>query len=514
MSTTIVIKNSSQAGKVPDASALQTGELALNLKDQKLYSKDVDGNIFELSGRVYSVNGETGDVVLEVDDLDDVDTTGISTGDLLVYDNGTFKPIAPTGLDVSVDLNYTPAANSGTITNTAGDDAIIPLANGTNAGLFEAAEKTKLAGIEDGAQVNVPGETPSGGTADRPNSPTVGDLFYDTDLNALIYWNGTSWVEVGSGAIDPDDFVKLDDGGTKQTIKSAGLGLSNGTDENITLESSGAGTFAGNVTSKTSFVATAAGASGGLTVSAADDGSKDSVNSITRDNDGLHFVSDRAGSLAEEERKIDFALGSSTPSITFNHAGGAQFSADVQTTGGLIAGGDPTGGANIGTQANWSGIIRASRPAGNMFEGYVLGDTTATAQINVNGNTYFAGEMQTNGYYTERYLNAFQRKIGMGYTATINGSVEDFAFVCSDPAAQKLYFGVTLNGDGEFEGNVKANNVTFSADEEEGLEEINVRERLTKAKETFQELQVAVASSANFGELKAAMLVALEDYNA
>ena len=158
MSTKIYIKNSSVAGKVPAAGDIDAVELALNLKDQKLYSKDADGNIFELRGRVYSVNGETGDVVLEVNDLDDVDTTGISNGDLLVYDNGPFKPITPTGLDVSVDLGYTLMTGGGTATNTAGSNAAIPLADGTNAGLFEAAEKTKLSGIEDGAQVNVPGE--------------------------------------------------------------------------------------------------------------------------------------------------------------------------------------------------------------------------------------------------------------------------------------------------------------------------------------------------------------------
>ena len=50
MATTIIIKNSSVAGKVPDASALETGELAINLVDQKLYSKDAGGNVFELGG--------------------------------------------------------------------------------------------------------------------------------------------------------------------------------------------------------------------------------------------------------------------------------------------------------------------------------------------------------------------------------------------------------------------------------------------------------------------------------
>ena len=39
----------------------------------------------------------------------------------------------------------------------------------------------------------------SGGTADRPDSPSTGDLFWDTDLEILVIWNGSSWEPVGSG---------------------------------------------------------------------------------------------------------------------------------------------------------------------------------------------------------------------------------------------------------------------------------------------------------------------------
>ena len=48
MPQTFKIKNSSIEDKVPAAGDLATAELALNLKDQKLYSKDADGNVFEI----------------------------------------------------------------------------------------------------------------------------------------------------------------------------------------------------------------------------------------------------------------------------------------------------------------------------------------------------------------------------------------------------------------------------------------------------------------------------------
>lgn len=46
--TTLKIKQSALAGKVPTSGSLVQGELALNTADKKLYSKDSSGNIFEI----------------------------------------------------------------------------------------------------------------------------------------------------------------------------------------------------------------------------------------------------------------------------------------------------------------------------------------------------------------------------------------------------------------------------------------------------------------------------------
>ena len=142
MATTIIIKNSSVVGKVPDASALETGELAINLVDQKLYSKDAGGNVFELGGSgnvgsgptppgsgneigdlwwdgdfllvwngsdwevvggVTSVNGETGDVVLDLGDLNDVNLglAGPSIGDIIAWDGNNWVSTAAPPADIS-----------------------------------------------------------------------------------------------------------------------------------------------------------------------------------------------------------------------------------------------------------------------------------------------------------------------------------------------------------------------------------------------------------------------------
>ena len=186
MAFTLIVKNSSQAGKIPTASQIGRGELALNLVDQKLYSKNTSDEVFEIAPPGEVPSGGTddrpdgpsiGDLYYDIDlgdllvwngaewvpvgqeaialnDLTDVDTTsGLADGTVLGYDGSVWKPVSPASLAVDVDLGYTPDGdNAGTVTNTAGDDATIPIATDTVAGLFTGAEKQKLAGIDEGAK--------------------------------------------------------------------------------------------------------------------------------------------------------------------------------------------------------------------------------------------------------------------------------------------------------------------------------------------------------------------------
>ncbi|SDB57542.1 phage tail protein [Bauldia litoralis] len=70
MANTITLKRSASAGKVPLATDLQLGELAVNTNDGKLYLKKDDGtpSIVEV-GPVTSVAGRTGAVALSVSDV-------------------------------------------------------------------------------------------------------------------------------------------------------------------------------------------------------------------------------------------------------------------------------------------------------------------------------------------------------------------------------------------------------------------------------------------------------------
>ena len=254
MATTIKIKSSTVAQKVPDASSLQPAELAVNLVDQKLYTKDASGTVFEI-GKGSNVPGgtnppqtgnEIGDLFfdttknqllywngtewvpinaeLALDDLSDVEVDKALDKQVLVYDadSETWIPASAASLAVDVDLGYTPAKDKGTVTNTAGDDAELPLVNKTNAGLMSPDMLDKLDSAPN-VTINVKG----------PEEPELGDIWIDTDdcpptLNIWSDCDGTpGWKPIGGS------------GGNVQAPVS--IVSSDGTELNATLTAVGGG---------------------------------------------------------------------------------------------------------------------------------------------------------------------------------------------------------------------------------------------------------------------------------
>mgnify|MGYP001410360474 CR=1 FL=1 len=104
------------------------------------------------------------------------------------------------GAIAEVNLGYTAAADKGTVTNDAGDDATLPLATGTNAGLslnnFSAADKSKLDGIEPGAGAGTVTSVDSG------NGLTGGPI---TDAGTLAVQADGSTITVGADGIKVTD---------------------------------------------------------------------------------------------------------------------------------------------------------------------------------------------------------------------------------------------------------------------------------------------------------------------
>jgi hypothetical protein len=78
-------------------------------------------------------------------------------------------------VNVATNLGYTSAASTGTVTSSTGTNATLPAATASIAGLLTSADKTKLDGIQAGAQVNVATNlSVTGGTTAGPtiNSST------------------------------------------------------------------------------------------------------------------------------------------------------------------------------------------------------------------------------------------------------------------------------------------------------------------------------------------------------
>lgn len=169
-------------------------------------------------GNGYFANG--GSVLVATEDT-------VAIGDRLAVTTGGFATVAGTGTLVArtadyfgfvlcdflaastgggggtTNLAYTASPTNGIVTSDTGTDATIPATDGTNAGLFLPAEKTKLSGIDLTTKVDLNGNnseftfvnfTPSAAPAYQE-----GRVWYDADTDSISYYDnhtGTS-VQVG-----------------------------------------------------------------------------------------------------------------------------------------------------------------------------------------------------------------------------------------------------------------------------------------------------------------------------
>ena len=102
------------------------------------------------------------------------------------------------GVGTGINLGYTAAADKGTVTNTAGDDATIPFATATNAGLLneaatpgsgtvQYARQVTDGGVASWAQVAIPPGTIISDT--EPGTPADGQLWYRPSNSTLWVWD-------------------------------------------------------------------------------------------------------------------------------------------------------------------------------------------------------------------------------------------------------------------------------------------------------------------------------------
>ena len=98
MSTVVQLKRSESAGSIPTVNDIAVGELAVNLEDQKIFSKKTDGTVVSLGGVAVNDGGAN---------------TGVATisfadtifGDFVV-DTTTTPGVAVVRLNQNADLDY------------------------------------------------------------------------------------------------------------------------------------------------------------------------------------------------------------------------------------------------------------------------------------------------------------------------------------------------------------------------------------------------------------------------
>jgi hypothetical protein len=262
------VASASQLGSVKIGEGIDvdsTGTISVDIPQTLNFRGSVDLNN-PPTGQINPNPPELGDTYANTVLANPVDNgwTGIGgevsqAGDLVVWDGNEWEIIG-TGGTPDVDLDYRAAQNNGTVTNTAGDDAVLPIAVAADsnaspptagfAGLFTGGEKEKLANIQDGATNEGTNDGRYLRTDDQAGDQTVqstGKTTFSGNLKVLdkfeVFENGNVLGRDASGNINiqlnaTDGFARFGNTSQKTIAISSDASTSQVIDE-----SSGSGVF-------------------------------------------------------------------------------------------------------------------------------------------------------------------------------------------------------------------------------------------------------------------------------
>ena len=291
MAVKLQLKNSTVQGRQPDPASLDYGELCVSHHEATpaLYFKNTNEALVKISPTANVGTGPNppgtgnnegdlwwdGDNLLvwngsawvitgakNIDELADVSISGLANGNLLSWNGSSWVNVDPATIAIDVDLNWAgQTATTGKVTNTAGDDATLTAATASLAGLMAAADKTKLNGVEAGANVNVNADwNATGGDAEILNKPTLfsgdyNDLTNKPDIpdeisdlsdvdtggatnGQLLKYNGSTWVPGAPADVSVDlGYTAAADKGTvtNDAGTDAEIPLATGTNAGLSL---------------------------------------------------------------------------------------------------------------------------------------------------------------------------------------------------------------------------------------------------------------------------------------
>jgi hypothetical protein len=240
MASTLLVKRTTVAGRVPTTAQLLAGELAVNVPDGKLYLKQEGAStgIVEI-GPVRSVAGRAGDVTLSVGDIPGVAPlaspafSGTPTSPTPgTADNSTRLAttafVKAQGYVTTATAGVNSVSGSAPIVSSGGTNPSISLLPATTsaAGSMSAADKAKLDGIAAGAQVNLP--TNLGVSAGTSSGPTITSStgssatlpVASATASGVVTTGAQSWAgaKTFTGVVTAPDFVTTSDARLKTAI--------------------------------------------------------------------------------------------------------------------------------------------------------------------------------------------------------------------------------------------------------------------------------------------------------
>lgn len=214
MASVIKIKRSSTGGSTP--SALQAGELAVNLTDKKLYSARANGQIIGISGDQYNMvqsgNSTQGTVTLTVDNATLSNDTIVIAGTNGTVVSGNSTQVTVDGTSYAVTTTGNSTVGQIVMTPTGGGDASADTLNVVGAnGVTVSGNSTQITVRADNDYDLSAGGTATTGTVvlGETNDADADTVTFNGGDNITITNTSTSAISVSL-----DDTVELSNTGT------------------------------------------------------------------------------------------------------------------------------------------------------------------------------------------------------------------------------------------------------------------------------------------------------------
>ena len=206
MASTIIVKNSSTASAAPATGDLVQGELAINVTDKKLYTKNASGTITKIVGSLgnqeasaVTITGGSITGMSSPSGSSDVSTKGYVDG--LITTNAGYATAAASSATAAAS-SATSAASSATSASTyatnSANSATSSATSATNAATAqtaaEAARDATLAAYDQFDDRYLGSKTSDPTLDNDGNALLAGSLYYNSVSQIMKLYTGSSWV--------------------------------------------------------------------------------------------------------------------------------------------------------------------------------------------------------------------------------------------------------------------------------------------------------------------------------